>query len=204
MYKTKYGVSLRPNCFKSSPRSPPQLSAQIFNCPVCSAVRWCSGHNLGILVSGPLGPFSGWGTLAGLWLPVVSAYLLRVMLQWVRSDGRWLPGPLVQPVPAGGLRGSLRGVHESMDLVHYVDGQPIAATLLVASKISLRLLWCYSCMLLIVFLLGIKLLLLLREQLIRKYGLDGKIITGRDMLHDKSRSNATSGSLSFMHKHCLE
>ena len=76
-----------------------------------------------------------------LWLPVVSAYLLRVMLQWVRSRGPWLPGPLVQSVPAGGLRGSLRGVHESMDLVHYVDGQPIAATLLVASKISLRLLW---------------------------------------------------------------
>ena len=68
MYKTKYEVSLRPNtdCFKSSPRSPaPQLSAQIFNCPACLAVRWCSGHNLGILGRSPLGPFYGWGTLAG-------------------------------------------------------------------------------------------------------------------------------------------
>ena len=33
--------------------------------PACSAVRWCSGHNLGILGRGPLGPFCGWGTLAG-------------------------------------------------------------------------------------------------------------------------------------------
>ena len=66
MYKTKYEVSLKPSCFKSSPRSPaPQLSAQIFNCPACSAVRWCSGHNLGILGRGPLGPFCRWGTLAG-------------------------------------------------------------------------------------------------------------------------------------------
>ena len=66
MYKTEYVVSLTPNCFKSSPRSPaPQLSAQIFNCPACSAVRWCREHNLGFLGRGPLGPFSGCGTLAG-------------------------------------------------------------------------------------------------------------------------------------------
>ena len=76
-----------------------------------------------------------------LWLPVVSAYLQRVMLQWVRSHGRWLPCPLVQSVPAGGLLGSLPGVHESMYLVRCTGGQPVAATLLVASKISLRLLW---------------------------------------------------------------
>ena len=41
--------------------------------------------------------------------------------------------------PCGGLRGSLPGVHESMDLVRCICGQPIAATLLVASKMSLRL-----------------------------------------------------------------
>ena len=76
-----------------------------------------------------------------LWLLVVSAYLQWVMLQWIRSHGRWLPGPLVQSVPAGGLCGSLPGVHESMDLVRCIGKQPIAATLLVASKISLRLLW---------------------------------------------------------------
>ena len=104
---------------------------------------------------------------------------ILIMLQWVRSRGSWLPGPLVLPVPAVGLRGSIPGVHESMNLagnlVRCIGGQPIAATLLVASKMSLWLLWwppteysmCinlqmwspYSCMLLIVFLLGIKLLL---------------------------------------------
>ena len=76
-----------------------------------------------------------------LWLNQQSAYLQRVMLQLVHSHCRWLPVPLVQSVPAGGLRGSLPGVHESMDLVRCIGGQPIAATLLVASKISLRLLW---------------------------------------------------------------
>ena len=103
MYKTKYEVSLRPNteCLKSSPRSPAlQLSAQIINCPACSAARWCSGHNLEILGRGPPGPFCGWGTLAG---------------------------------PCG-CRSWVRISRE-------LCGQPIAATLLVASKISLQLLW---------------------------------------------------------------
>ena len=137
MYKTKYGVSLRPNCFKSSPRSPaPQLSAQIFNCPVCSTVRWCSGHNIGILGRDPLGPFCGWGTLAG---PCGCRSWVRTCSELCSSG--WLPCPLVQSVPAGGLRGSFPGVHESMYLVRCIGGQPIATTLLVASKISLRLLW---------------------------------------------------------------
>ena len=130
MFSTKYEVSLRPytDCFKSSPRSPfPQLSAQIFYCPVYSAVRWCSGHNLGILGRGPLGPFCG----RGLWLGLVAAgreaYLQRVMLQWVHSRGLWLPGPLVLSVLAGGLRGSLPGVHESINLIRCTGGQPITA-----------------------------------------------------------------------------
>ena len=142
MYNNKYGVSLRPNCFKSSPRSPaPQLSAQIFNCPAYSAVRWCSCHNLGILGRGPLGPFCGWGTLAGpcgcrSWARVPAASYAPV-------------GPFSRPVvarPAGAVCPCWRvarvtpGVHESMDMVRCIGGQPIAATLLVASKISLRLL----------------------------------------------------------------
>ena len=134
MYKTKYGVSLRLNCFKSSPRSPaPQLSAQIFNCAAfgCPLVQWTQPWNPW---EGPAGALLRVGDSGrASWLPVVTAYLQRVVLQWVRSHGRWLPGPLVQSVPAGGLRWSLPGVHESMDLVRCIGGQPIAATLLVDS-----------------------------------------------------------------------
>ena len=90
MYKTKYGVSLRPDCFKSSPRSPaPQLSAQIFDCQACSAVRWCSGHNLGILGRGPSAD-------GGLWLGLVAAGRGCV------PAASFAPvGPFLRPVVAG-------------------------------------------------------------------------------------------------------
>ena len=139
MYKTKYEVSLRPNCFKSSPRSPaPQLSAQIFNCPACSAVRWCSGHNIGILGRGLLGPFWGWGTCGcRSWVRTCSELCSSGSV--LTAGGCWAGWCSLSPLE--GCAGHFPGVHESMDLVRCFGGQPIAATLLVASKISLRLLW---------------------------------------------------------------
>ena len=114
MFQTKYEVSLRPNtyCFKSSPRSPaPQLFAQIFNCPACSAVHWCNGHNLEWQ-----GPFCGWGTLAG---PCGCRSWVRTCSELCSSGSRglWLPGPLV-------LSTSMPTVHESMNLVRCTGGQP--------------------------------------------------------------------------------
>ena len=143
MYTTKYGVSLKPSCFKSSPRSPaPQLSAQIFNCPARSAVRWCSGHNLGILGRGPLGPFCGWGTLVG---PCGCRSWLRTCSESCSSGSvlaaggcraRWCslsPWRVARVTPGGSwIHGSGPLHRRTADRGHSFS---------VASKISHRLLW---------------------------------------------------------------
>ena len=130
MFSTKYEVSLRPytDCFKSSPRSPfPNFPLRYFTVRrirlSVGAVDTTSESLGGVRLGFSVGGDSGWA----LWLLVATAYLQRVMLQWVHSRGLWLPGPLVLFVLAGGLRGSLPGVHESINLVRCTGGQPITA-----------------------------------------------------------------------------
>ena len=142
MYKTKYGVSIRPNCFKFSPRSPaPQLSAQIFNCPACSAVRWCSGHNLGILGRGPLGPFCGWGTLAG---PCGCRWWVRTCSELCSSGSVLTAGGCrarwCSLSPLEGCAGHSRGFMNPC-IWSAAPADSRSRPLLVASMISIRLLW---------------------------------------------------------------
>ena len=177
MYKTKCGVSLRPNCFKSSPRSPaPQLSAQIFNCPVCSAVRWCSGTTSESLWVARWGPSAG----GGLWPGLVAAGRECVPAASYAPVGPF--SRLVVAGPAGAVcpRWRVARVTPGCSWIH--GSGPLrwrtadrghsfgcqqdkpSASLVTTNRTSMCIdlhMCLYSCMLLIVFLLGIKLLLLL-------------------------------------------
>ena len=122
MFKTKYKVSFRPKLIVSYLAHEVLLPNFLLRYLTGGCVRLSvdaedtTSESFG---GARWHPSVGGGSGQALWLPVTSALLQWVMLQWVRSRGLWLPGPMVLSVPAGGLCGIIpqgHGIHESGSL----------------------------------------------------------------------------------------